>query len=179
MIRCNLAVLLAERQLRISRIAKDTGISRTTLTMLYGNASQGIQFETLDTLCRYLKVEPKDILLYCPINIEVSNMNFSKNQESVEVTLNVCGAGLDQECKLLGDCTYDFNDDWVSMTTTVELYLSEADASNEVLKKAFSYIKPIFLSEITKMLEKQFYQYCPLACVEDGIDVRLPYELLS
>jgi len=61
MIRCNLAVLLAERHVKISSVSADTGISRTTLTSLYKNASKGVQLSTVDTLCRYLNVEVGDL----------------------------------------------------------------------------------------------------------------------
>ena len=68
MIRCDLSILLAERNLKISRVAHDTKISRTTLTALTSNKSQGIQLSTLNTLCSYLKVTPDKILSYYPMN---------------------------------------------------------------------------------------------------------------
>ncbi len=71
MIRSNLFVLLAERNLKISRVAADTGISRTTLTALSSNGFQGIQMDTLDTLCLYLNVRPEDILHYVPLSAAV------------------------------------------------------------------------------------------------------------
>ena len=70
MIRCNLAVLLAERNLRISKVSKDTGISRTTLTSLNNNYSQGIQFDTMNTLCLYLGVVPEKLISYIRLNFE-------------------------------------------------------------------------------------------------------------
>lgn len=51
MIKCNLAVLLAERGLKLTTVSNDTGISRTTLTALANNKNSGIQFDTLNTLC--------------------------------------------------------------------------------------------------------------------------------
>ena len=61
MIVCNLAVLLAERGLKITKVSKDTGLSRTTLTALYYNRGQGIQLDTMDTLCNYLKITPNEL----------------------------------------------------------------------------------------------------------------------
>ena len=72
MIFSKLNVLLAERNLKISKVAKDTGISRTTLTALSQNTSQGIQFETLDLLCGYLKITPNLFFEYIPYAIEIS-----------------------------------------------------------------------------------------------------------
>ena len=67
MIHCNLNVLLAQRNLKISDVHKDTGISRTTLTSLaYGHA-KGIQFDTLSTLCDYLHVDASELLSDQPV----------------------------------------------------------------------------------------------------------------
>lgn len=78
MIICNLAVLLAERQLKITRISNDTGISRTTLTSLKQNDAKGIQFDTINTLCNYLSIEPKDFFDYSPLDFSVK-FSFSEN----------------------------------------------------------------------------------------------------
>ena len=64
MIKINLAVLLAERGLKITELSKQTGISRPTLTALYYNQSKGIQFDTLDSLCDHLKVKPDKLILH-------------------------------------------------------------------------------------------------------------------
>lgn len=69
MIKCNLPVLLAERGLKITKLSNDTGISRTTLTSLSNNYSQGIQFDTLNKICNYLKINPGDLFLYVPFEI--------------------------------------------------------------------------------------------------------------
>lgn len=73
MIKCNLPVLLAERGVKITKLSKDTGISRTTLTSLSNNYSQGIQFDTLNKICKYLKINPGELFLYVPFEI---NFNF-------------------------------------------------------------------------------------------------------
>jgi hypothetical protein len=72
MILCNLNVLLAKRQLKISRVYNDTGISRSTLTALASGEPKGIQFDTINTLCKYLKITPSDLFLYSPIDINVT-----------------------------------------------------------------------------------------------------------
>ena len=68
----NLSVLLAQRRLTITRASQDTGISRTTLTALCTAAAKGIQFDTLDTLCQYLKIAPGDFFLYRPFDLDVA-----------------------------------------------------------------------------------------------------------
>ena len=68
----NLSVLLAERRLTLSRVSSETGISRTTLTSLANGGARGIQFETLNTLCQYLRVAPGDLFAYRPFDLAVS-----------------------------------------------------------------------------------------------------------
>ena len=74
MVGCNLAVLLAERKLNISRVAVETGISRTTLTALARNHSQGIQYDTLNTLCAYLETTPDKLILYHPVDFWIEGV---------------------------------------------------------------------------------------------------------
>ncbi|MCI5836263.1 MAG: helix-turn-helix transcriptional regulator [Veillonellaceae bacterium] len=69
MIRSNLSVLLAQRGLSITQTAKETGISRTTLTALEKNHSQGVQLTTINTLCSFLRVTPSDLLHHYPVDI--------------------------------------------------------------------------------------------------------------
>ena len=61
MIKSNLKILLAKRNLKITKVSNDTGISRTTLTSLASNYAKGIQFDTLENLCNYLKISPNDL----------------------------------------------------------------------------------------------------------------------
>lgn len=79
MLKCNLAVLLAERGLKISKVSQDTKISRTTLTALTTNRSQGIQLETLDSLCKYLHITPKDFFCFTPYSFYVRAENLLKD----------------------------------------------------------------------------------------------------
>lgn len=71
MIVCNLRVLLAKKGLKIAKVSRDTKISRTTLTALCSNTStpKGIQFETINTLCTYLDVQPGELFEFYPIKI--------------------------------------------------------------------------------------------------------------
>lgn len=57
------AVLLGERKKRISDVARDTGISRTTLTHLYYGDNRAISFDTLSKLCSYFRCDVGDILV--------------------------------------------------------------------------------------------------------------------
>lgn len=69
MIKTNLAVLMAERGLKISDIYEATGISKTTLMAISDNTGKGIQYETMDKLCNYLGVTPSEFFVYFPYSI--------------------------------------------------------------------------------------------------------------
>ena len=66
MIRCHLGRLLGERKLKISDVARDTGINRGTLTRLYQETVERIDVDAIDRLCRYLGVTVADLLVYQP-----------------------------------------------------------------------------------------------------------------
>lgn len=62
MIENKFSILLAKNLLKISILAKATGISRVTLTHLYYRRSKQIDLETLDKLCDYLHCSVGDII---------------------------------------------------------------------------------------------------------------------
>ncbi|WP_276757214.1 helix-turn-helix domain-containing protein [Veillonella seminalis] len=68
MIISNLLKILKDRGYTISKVSEETGISRTTLTSLCHNTGNGVQFDTLDTLCSYLKITPTELFTYYPFN---------------------------------------------------------------------------------------------------------------
>jgi putative transcriptional regulator len=57
MIRCHFARLLGERKLKISDVARDTGINRGTLTRLYQETSERVELDVLDQLCEYFGID--------------------------------------------------------------------------------------------------------------------------
>ena len=59
--RIKLWELLAERQLKVSKVSLDTGISRPTLNSIFYGISKGIQFDTINKLCDYLHITPGDL----------------------------------------------------------------------------------------------------------------------
>ncbi|MCH8493005.1 MAG: helix-turn-helix transcriptional regulator [Idiomarina sp.] len=62
MIKCNFAELLGARKLKISDVVRETGINRSTLTRLYHETTSRIDFETLETLCRFLECDVGELL---------------------------------------------------------------------------------------------------------------------
>ena len=77
MIRNRLSILLAERELTATEVSKETGISRTTLSSLVNNSGEGIQFKTLETICRFLDIEPSLFFDYSNALIHYENVKLS------------------------------------------------------------------------------------------------------
>lgn len=72
MIKFNLSVLLAERGITAKKMASDIGISQVSLSNISNNKTNGIQLDTLNKICNYLKVKPNDLFLYVPFDVEYS-----------------------------------------------------------------------------------------------------------
>jgi putative transcriptional regulator len=66
MIKCHLSRLLGERRLKISDVARDTGINRGTLTRLYHETAERVDIDALDKLCVYLNCTLQELLEYVP-----------------------------------------------------------------------------------------------------------------
>ncbi len=66
MIRCHFARLMGERKLKISDVARDTGINRGTLTRLYYETAERIELEVLDQLCDYFAIDLPELLERTP-----------------------------------------------------------------------------------------------------------------
>ena len=62
MIRCHFARLLGERKLKISDVARDTGINRGTLTRLYYETAERVELEVLDRLCDYFGIDLPELI---------------------------------------------------------------------------------------------------------------------
>jgi len=64
MIKCHLSRLMGERKLKISDVARETGINRGTITRLYHETAVRIELEAMDTLCHYLGCEVSELFEY-------------------------------------------------------------------------------------------------------------------
>lgn len=118
MLQCNLSVLLAERNLKITKVCNDTGISRTTLTYLVNNYSKGIQYDTLNTLCTYLHVSPGELFLFVPIDINILDIHYIPGTD-FRMGLEIIQKNVTKMCTLKGEVRLSyvtkaesFNDDY-------------------------------------------------------------------
>ena len=62
MITVKIDVLLKQRNRSFYWLAKETGVSHTTLWRLKKDKAQGITFNTLERICQTLKCQPGDVL---------------------------------------------------------------------------------------------------------------------
>lgn len=161
MIKSRLPILLAERNLKITKVSNDTGISRTTLTSLSTDSSQGIQFDTLNKLCNYLKVTPGELFLYIPFDIEVSdfdNKKYDDEQGNIFFTLRIKNNNNEIDCDFSAHIIISMNQIYVGYE--VGRYLDEELQEKQEKKfndiKKFLFALPIqFLNDINKEIQDQ------------------------
>ena len=63
-IRCKLSALMGERRFNIQDIYKKTGLSRGTISNLYHDKMQRVDYETLGKLCELFECNVGDLLVY-------------------------------------------------------------------------------------------------------------------
>ena len=64
MIKCHLSRLMGERKLKIADVARETGLHRNTVTLLYDETAARVDLEAIDRLCRFFEVSVGDLLEY-------------------------------------------------------------------------------------------------------------------
>lgn len=172
MIRSNLAVLLAERNLRISRVSADTGISRTTLTALSSNNFQGIQMDTLNQLCQYLNVRPESILHYVPFDVTVKNF-VEESEGFAVITFETNIGDKVQLFKIPGMFQmkehYDENDDEWILTSDFYAELWPEDEYNELPRKVFNHLPIQFLKDIEEDISDHIQGASEHDCKPDNL----------
>jgi putative transcriptional regulator len=63
-LKVNLDLLLAERKLRSKQLAEAIGITEQNLSILKTGKAKAIRFSTLEAICKYLKCQPGDLLVF-------------------------------------------------------------------------------------------------------------------
>lgn len=56
MIKCHLSRLMGEKRLKISDVARDTGLNRGTITRLYNETASRVELNDIEVLCCYFGV---------------------------------------------------------------------------------------------------------------------------
>ncbi|HHY93827.1 MAG TPA: helix-turn-helix transcriptional regulator [Firmicutes bacterium] len=65
-IRSKLSTVLGERRLKMTDVARATGLARNTVLGLYHDRVQKVDYRVLDKLCEYLGCQVGDLLVYVP-----------------------------------------------------------------------------------------------------------------
>lgn len=163
MMRCNLSILLAERNLKITKVSNDTGISRTTLTSLYYNYAKGIQFDTFNTLCNYLKTTPNALISYIPVEITIDTVWLNDVHISIKHN-NIFKPFilyLDVYKEEEGIKDEKEEDAWVRLLDiSVGLYEAETDEEikeQEIILNAFHQLTTPFLTDLESIITNEVY----------------------
>jgi len=56
LVKCHLSRLMGERKLKISDVARDTGLHRNTVTLLYQETATRIDLDAIEKLCLYFQI---------------------------------------------------------------------------------------------------------------------------
>ena len=64
MILVNLDVVMAQRKMGLTELAGAVDITMANLSILKNNKAKAIRFNTLEAICKALKCQPGDILVY-------------------------------------------------------------------------------------------------------------------
>ena len=65
-IKSKLAVVLAEKEMKLTELEEKTGISLNNLSILKTGKAKAVRFSTLNEICKALNCQPGDILQYIP-----------------------------------------------------------------------------------------------------------------
>ncbi|MEH8015791.1 helix-turn-helix transcriptional regulator [Rheinheimera muenzenbergensis] len=61
MIKCHLARLMGERKMKIVDVARETGLHRNTVTLLYKESAVRVDFDAIDKLCDLFGCKVEDL----------------------------------------------------------------------------------------------------------------------
>ena len=64
MIRVDLDVMMARRKMSLTELSQQVGITMANLSILKNGHAKAVRMSTLEAICRALKCQPGDILVY-------------------------------------------------------------------------------------------------------------------
>lgn len=66
MVRCHLSRLMGEHKMKITEVARATGINRGTITRLYHEQAVRVELDVIDALCELFNCQVGDLFEYVP-----------------------------------------------------------------------------------------------------------------
>lgn len=160
MIFCNLAELMANKNVNISTVARQTGISRTTLTALRYNMFRGIQVETLDALCKYFDIKPDKLLLFSKYGIEIKTRvdDYDVEREPTHATATIefiiSTGTVVIECETCCNLYFSWYNANVSISADIDYFEPEVNPEDDEL-----YEQNAMLKKVLKSLESGIINY--------------------
>ena len=64
MIRVDLDVMMARRKMSLTELSSKVGITMANLSILKNGHAKAVRMSTLEAICKVLKCQPGDILIY-------------------------------------------------------------------------------------------------------------------
>ncbi|MDN3923225.1 helix-turn-helix domain-containing protein [Roseateles violae] len=68
MIKCHLSRLMGERKMKIADVARETGLHRNTITLLYDETAVRVDIDAIDKLCDLFGISVGELLERMPDN---------------------------------------------------------------------------------------------------------------
>lgn len=177
MIKCNLAVILAERGLKISDVAKETGISRTTLTALSHNYGKGIQFDTLNELCEYFNLPVSALLTHHFLHIAIEKYAWV-DENVIELICNVQFDDVISYSTIhitivdVVETPADFGDVGEGTETKIKISMNALHSDSALLKIPDAKLEDFIVENIDEILEERYHHVTQLHLVETKQRIR-------
>ena len=80
MIKCHLSEVMGKKKLKISDLARETGLHRNTITLLYKEEATRVELDAMEKLCIYFDCSVGELFEYVPD--EPKKPNEGKGQNS-------------------------------------------------------------------------------------------------
>lgn len=61
MIRCHLSKMMGEKKLKVMDVARETGLHRNTVTLLYKETATRVDLDAIEKICRLFECEVGDL----------------------------------------------------------------------------------------------------------------------
>lgn len=65
-IKCHLSRLMGEHKLKVSDVARQTGLHRNSITLLYKETASRVEMEVIERLCELFQCQVGDLMEYIP-----------------------------------------------------------------------------------------------------------------
>ena len=75
MIKCHLSRLMGERRLKVVDVARELGVHRNSITLLYNDTANRVELSTVNALCKFFDCEVGELFEF----VDDENEQFNKD----------------------------------------------------------------------------------------------------